>query len=85
MIAGAGGTGRAEHSRVPIVVKPWPHGQLAPVVRYGVPDDELTTSPVHAAEEDAAVAGVERAPFAAVGMARAEGAGGDEAGQVDAV
>jgi hypothetical protein len=38
--------------------------------------------PAHVAEEDATVVGVERAPLAAVGLGRAEGAGGDEVGQV---
>lgn len=86
MVTGAASaTGRAEHSRVPVVGKQWPCGQLAPLVSHRVPDDEVARPPAPDTEEDAAVAGIERAPLAAVGVGWTEGVGGDEAGQVDVV
>ena len=78
--------GRTEHSRVPVAREQRPHqGQLALLARYRVPDEESTRPPARGAEEDAAVASVDRVPAAVVGVGRAEGAGGDEAGHVDAV
>ena len=54
-------------------------GKFPQLVRDGVPDLEVRP-PGRGGEEDAAVAGVERAAVEAVGAARAEGGGGDEAG-----
>ncbi|KAG2632343.1 hypothetical protein PVAP13_2NG081076 [Panicum virgatum] len=78
--------GRTEHSRVPVARKQRPHhGQLEPLARFRVPDEEATRPQARAAEEDAAMASVERAPAAVVGVGRAVGAGGDEAGHADVI
>jgi len=53
--------GRTEHSRVPVARKQRPHhGQLEPLARFRVPDEEATRPQARAAEEDAAMASVER-------------------------
>lgn len=84
VVAGAAGCGSTEHGRVPQLRLPnvWHRGQLVPPIRDGVPDAEVETQ--EQAEEDPAVAGVERAPVV-VGAERAGGGGGEEARDIVAV
>jgi hypothetical protein len=88
VVAGATEGGGTEYSRIPIG---WTHrsrqqGQLPPLVRDWVPDNEgivqWTHPPIRepSEEEDAAVAGVNHGAVAVGSAGRVEGTGRDESG-----
>ncbi|KAF8713944.1 hypothetical protein HU200_027928 [Digitaria exilis] len=87
VVAGAVLAGGAEHRRVPAEQRSLTFqrrlGKLQLLARDGVPDGQAgLRGSAHRrqdADEDAAVAGVERVPAAEVGVPRAEGGGGREA------
>ena len=84
-VAVVAAVGGAEHRRGPVeVLEVAREVEPPPAPRHGVPDDELVLRRVareHGAEEDEAVAGVERVPVAVVGVGEAaEGRGGGEPG-----
>lgn len=71
----ASASGCTEHTRDPGVSAQQLPRNFPLLVCYGIPDDKLIRPPIRVAEEDTAVAGVENAPAAVVGLGRSEGGG----------